>query len=220
MTGSLTGLELFHKKFDLPLDNILHTQSPYYFRRENVDMSEEDFSQHCAISLENLIDEEGADNIAAFIAEPILGTGGIVPPPKNYWNLIMPILEKNDILLISDEVVTGFGRLGSMFGSDHYKMNADLITIAKGLTSAYAPLSGSIISEKIWEVLSQGTDENGPIGHGWTYSAHPIGASAGIANLKLIDDLKLVANAREVGKYFNSKLKEVFENHPNVGQVR
>ena len=85
-----------------------------------------------------------------------------------------------------------------MFGSDHYKMNADLITIAKGLTSAYAPLSGSIISEKIWEVLSQGTDENGPIGHGWTYSAHPIGASNGIANLKLIDDLKLVANAREV----------------------
>ena len=136
-----------------------------------------------------------------------LGTGGIVPPPKNYWKLVIPILKKNDILLISDEVVTGFGRLGSMFGSDHYAMSADLITIAKGLTSAYAPLSGSIISEKIWKVLTQGTDENGPIGHGWTYSAHPIGASAGVANLKLIDDLKLVENAKEVGKYFNRKLR-------------
>ena len=220
MTGSLTGLELFHKKFDLPLENVLHTKSPYYFRRENLDMDEEDFSKHCAACLERLIDEEGAETIAAFIAEPILGTGGIVPPPKNYWKLVIPILKKNDILLISDEVVTGFGRLGSMFGSDHYAMSADLITIAKGLTSAYAPLSGSIISEKIWKVLTQGTDENGPIGHGWTYSAHPIGASAGVANLKLIDDLKLVENAKEVGKYFNRKLSEVFENHPNVGQVR
>ena len=107
----------------------------------------------------------------------------------------MPILERNDILLIADEVVTGFGRLGTMFGSDHFNMKPDLITIAKGLTSAYAPLSGSIVSEKVWNVLSKGTDENGPFGHGWTYSAHPIGAAAGIANLELIDKLGLVNNA-------------------------
>tara|TARA_B100001113_G_scaffold97731_1_gene78687 strand:+ start:1650 stop:3020 length:1371 start_codon:yes stop_codon:yes gene_type:complete len=220
MTGSLTGLELFHKKFDLPLDRILHTESPYFYRREDLDMGEEDFANYCAQCLERLIEEQGADTIAAFIAEPILGTGGIVPPPKNYWNVIMPILERNDILLIADEVVTGFGRLGTMFGSDHFNMKPDLITIAKGLTSAYAPLSGSIVSDKVWSVLSKGTDENGPFGHGWTYSAHPIGAAAGIANLELIDKLELVENAKETGSYFNQKLSEALKDHPNIGEIR
>merc|ERR1711960_91046 len=130
------------------------------------------------------------------------GTGGIVPPPKGYWEAIQPVLEKHDILLVADEVVTGFGRTGSMFGSQHYGIKPDLITIAKGLTSAYAPLSGSIVGDKMWKVLEQGTDENGPIGHGWTYSAHPIGAAAGIANLKLIDEMNLVANAGETGAHF------------------
>ena len=115
-----------------------------------------------------------------------------MPPPAGYWDAIQKVLDKHDILLIADEVVTGFGRSGSMFGSDHYGMKPDIITIAKGLTSAYAPLSGSIVSDKVWKVLEQGTDENGPIGHGWTYSAHPIGAAAGVANLKLIDELNLV----------------------------
>ena len=122
-----------------------------------------------------------ADNVGAFIAEPIQGAGGVVIPPSTYWPEIQRICDAYGILLIADEVVTGFGRLGSMFGADHYGIEADLITIAKGLTSAYAPLSGSIISDKMWEVLERGTDENGPIGHGWTYSAHPIGAAAGVA---------------------------------------
>ena len=119
MTGSLTGLELFHKKFDLPLEQVLHTEAPYYLRRADPSMSEEQFSADCAARLEKMIEEEGADTIAAFIAEPILGTGGIVPPPKGYWEAIQPVLKKHDILLIADEVVTGFGRLGTMFGSDH-----------------------------------------------------------------------------------------------------
>ena len=185
MTGSLTGLELFHKKFDLPLSTVLHTIAPDYFRREDLSMSESDFAAYCAAELEALIEREGADTIAAFIGEPVLGTGGIVPPPAGYWEAIQSILKKHDILLIADEVVTGFGRLGSMFGSDHYGMEPDIITIAKGLTSAYAPLSGSIVSDKVWTVLEKGTDEYGPIGHGWTYSAHPIGAAAGVANLEL-----------------------------------
>jgi L-2,4-diaminobutyrate transaminase len=124
------------------------------------------------------------------------------------------------VLLIADEVVTGFGRLGAMFGSDHYGMDSDIITIAKGLTSAYAPLSGSIISEKIWKVLEQGTDEFGAIGHGWTYSAHPISAAAGVANLKLIDQLGLVSNAKDVGAYFVSKMKDALADHAIVGEVR
>ena len=220
MTGSLTGLELFHKKFDLPLSQVIHTEAPYYYRRPDMAMSEAQFSAHCAAELEALIEREGADTIAAFIGEPVLGTGGIVPPPAGYWEAIQKVLRKHDILLIVDEVVTAFGRLGSMFGSHHYGLEVDIITIAKGLTSAYAPLSGSIVSDKVWKVLERGTDENGPIGHGWTYSAHPICAAAGIANLELIDKLGLVANAGKVGGYFRKAMAEAVGGHAHVGEVR
>lgn len=220
MTGSLTGLDLFHKKFDLPLSQVIHTEAPYYFRRSDRNQSEAEFTAHCAAELEALIQREGPDTIAAFIGEPILGTGGIVPPPAGYWAAIQEVLNRHDILLVADEVVTGFGRTGSMFGSTHYGMTPDFITIAKGLTSAYAPLSGSIVSDRVWKVLEQGTDENGPIGHGWTYSAHPICAAAGVANLKLLDDLGLIANAAAMGKSLKSGLTEALAAHPNVGEVR
>ena len=220
VTGSLTGLELFHKKFDLPMAQVLHTEAPYYYRRKDASLSEAQFVAHCVAELEALIEREGADTIAAFIGEPVLGTGGIVPPPQGYWPAIEAVLKKHDILLVADEVVTGFGRLGTMFGSTHYGMTPDIITIAKGLTSAYAPLSGSIVSEKMWSVLEQGTDENGPIGHGWTYSAHPIGAAAGVANLKLIDELSLIENASTVGAYLNAALQDALGDHANVGEIR
>jgi L-2,4-diaminobutyrate transaminase len=220
MTGSLTGLDLFHQKFDLPLAQVVHTEAPYYFRRDNLDQTEEQFVAHCVAELEALIAREGVDTIAAFIGEPVLGTGGIVPPPAGYWQAIQAVLRKHDILLVADEVVTGFGRLGTMFGSDHYGIEADLITIAKGMTSAYAPLSGSIVSDKMWRVLEQGTDENGPIGHGWTYSAHPIGAAAGVANLKLLDELNLVGNAGFTGAYLNAQMTAALGDHANVGDIR
>lgn len=220
MTGSLTGLDLFHKKFDLPLSQVIHTEAPYYFRRADMGQSEEEFSAHCAAELDKLIQSEGPDTVAAFIGEPVLGTGGIVPPPAGYWAAIQAVLKKYDILLIADEVVTGFGRLGSMFGSLHYDIEPDMITIAKGLTSAYAPLSGSIVSDKVWKVLEDGTDEFGAIGHGWTYSAHPICAAAGVANLKVIDDLNLIANAGEVGAYLKKALTDALGDHPHVGDVR
>jgi L-2,4-diaminobutyrate transaminase len=220
MTGSLTGLELFHKAFDLPLSQVIHTEAPYYYRRPDAQMTEAQFTAHLVAELEALIDREGPDTIAAFIGEPVLGTGGIVPPPEGYWSAIQEVLRRHDILLIADEVVTGFGRLGSMFGSDHYGIEADIITIAKGLTSAYAPLSGSIVSDRVWSVLEQGTDAMGPIGHGWTYSAHPIGAAAGVANLALIDRLGLVANAGDVGGYLLSSLRAALADHPCVGDVR
>ena len=220
MTGSLTGLELFHNKFDLPLSQVLHTEAPYYYRRDDLNQTEAQFTQHCVDALEAMIEREGADTIAAFIGEPVLGTGGIVPPPEGYWDAIQKVLDKHDILLVADEVVTGFGRLGTMFGSEHYGMKPDLITIAKGLTSAYAPLSGSIVSDKMWKVLEQGTDENGPIGHGWTYSAHPIGAAAGVANLHLLDKLNLIQNAGETGAYLNAAMHDALDDHPHVGQIR
>ncbi|MEO9336170.1 aspartate aminotransferase family protein [Mesorhizobium sp. SB112] len=220
MTGSLTGLQLFHNAFDLPRAPILHTEAPYYFRREDRYMSEEQFSQHCADKLEEMILAEGPDTVAAFIGEPILGTGGIVPPPAGYWEKIQAVLKKYNVLLVADEVVTGFGRLGTMFGSDHYGMKPDLITIAKGLTSAYLPLSGTIVSDKVWQVLVQGSDALGAIGHGWTYSAHPICAAAGVANLEVIDQLDLVKNASETGAYFRKALADAVASHANVGDVR
>ncbi|OAN77050.1 hypothetical protein A8B82_13735 [Sulfitobacter sp. EhC04] len=220
MTGSLTGLGLFHAKFDLPMAGVLHTVAPDYFRRENLDQTEAEFVAHCVADLEAIIDREGADTVAGFIGEPVLGTGGIVPPPAGYWDAIQAVLQKHDIALIADEVVTGFGRLGSMFGSDHYGLKPDFITIAKGLTSAYAPLSGSIVSDKVWKVLEQGTDENGPLGHGWTYSAHPIGAAAGVANLQVIEDQKLVENAGTVGAYLHGKMQAALGDHRHVGDIR
>ena len=220
MTGSLTGLGVFHNKFDLPLAQIIHTDAPYYFHRENSDQSEEEFSVECATSLEKLILAEGPETVAAFIGEPFLGTGGIVPPPRGYWDAIQKVLKKYDVLLVVDEVVTGFGRLGSMTGSDHYGLKPDLITLAKGMTSAYAPLSGSVISDTFWSVLEEGTAKLGPIGHGWTYSAHPICAAAGIANLELVDEMNLIANAGEVGAYLNSSMKQALGDHPHVGDVR
>ncbi len=220
MTGSLTGLELFHNKFDLPLDHVVHTDAPYYFRRDDLNMSEADFVKQCADNLDALIQKEGPDTVAAFIGEPVLGTGGIVPPPAGYWDAIQAVLNKYDILLIADEVVTGFGRLGSMFGSEHYGIKPDIITIAKGLTSAYAPLSGSIVSDKVWKVLEAGTDKLGAIGHGWTYSAHPISAAAGVANLKLIDEMNIVSNAKETGAYFNQSLKDALSDISIVGDIR
>ena len=220
MTGSLTGLDVFHKKFDLPLQNVFHTITPHYLRRSEIDMTEGDFVQYCASELNNLIQQEGADTIAAFIAEPILGTGGIIPPPKGYWKAIKPILKDNDILLIADEVVTGFGRMGTMFGSTYYDLEPDFITIAKGLTSAYAPMSGSLVSKKIWKVLEQGTDENGPIGHGWTYSAHPICAAAGVANLKYLDDANLIENVKQIGPYFLNELKNALADHIYIAEIR
>lgn len=220
ITGSLTGLTPFHAKFGLPLPEIVHTEAPYYFRRPDPAMSEAAFTAHCAAKLEELIEREGADTIGAFIGEPLLGTGGIVPPPAGYWEAIQPVLKKHDILLIADEVVTGFGRLGTMMGSTHYGIRPDIITIAKGLTSAYAPLSGSIVSDDLYKILEEGTDKFGPFGHGWTYSAHPIGAAAGVANLKLVDSLGLVQNARDTGAYFRQALAGALADHRFVGDVR
>ena len=220
MTGSLTGLALFHNAFDLPRPPVLHTDAPYYFRRADRTMSEEQFAQHCADRLEALILREGPDTVAAFIGEPVLGTGGIVPPPAGYWDKIQTVLRRYDVLLIADEVVTGFGRLGTMFGADRYGIRPDLITIAKGLTSAYAPLSGVIVGERVWQGLEAGSDALGAIGHGWTYSAHPLCTAAGIANLELIDRLGLVENAARVGAHFRRGLADALGDHRHVGEVR
>ena len=158
ISGSLTGLPIYHTLFDQPVKPILHTGSPHYYWNAEDGENELEFSKRRARELEELILAEDPDTIGGFIAEPVLGTGGITPPPEGYWKEIQAVLKKYDILLIADEVVTGFGRTGEMFGSIKYGLEPDLITVAKGLTSAYIPLSGAIISKKVSDVLKQGSD--------------------------------------------------------------
>jgi L-2,4-diaminobutyrate transaminase len=220
MSGSLTGLEVFHRAFDLPVAPVLHTTTPHHFWNAAPGMTEREFSQQCARDLEALIAKEGADTIAAFIAEPVLGTGGLIPPPEGYWDEIQPVLERHDILLIADEVICGFGRLGTPFGSQLYGMKPDLITVAKGLTSAYLPLSGAIVGERVWKVLERGSDEFGPFAHGYTYSAHPLCAAAGVANLEIIERERIVEHVAQTGPYLLAKLREAFVGRPYVAEVR
>jgi L-2,4-diaminobutyrate transaminase len=218
--GSLTGLNLFHQAFDLPIDGILHTLAPYFYWNAEDSMSETEFSQHCADELEKMILAEGPETVGAFIGEPVMGTGGLIPPPEGYWDAVQKVLSKYEVLLIADEVVCGFGRVGAPFGSHLYGIRPDLITIAKGLTSAYLPLSGVIVGERVWKVIERGSEELGPMGHGWTYSGHPLGAAAGLANLDILEQEKLTENARDTGSYLQVQFKTSFEDHPLVGEVR
>jgi L-2,4-diaminobutyrate transaminase len=220
MTGSLTGLPLFHKAFDLPLPRVHHTICPHFWKYGRPGESERDFSRRCAAELEQLILTEGPETVAAFIGEPAMGTGGLIPAPEGYWAEIQRVLNRYDVLLIADEVVTGFGRLGTWFGSEYYGMRPDLITVAKGLTSAYLPLSGVIVGDKVWQVLEQGSEQFGAIGHGWTYSAHPTCVAAALANLDIIEREDLLGNVREVGPHLLGALRAALADHPIVGEVR
>jgi L-2,4-diaminobutyrate transaminase len=218
MAGSLTGLPLYHDGFDLPFGLVRHTTAPDPFWAE--ESEPEAFSRRCADDLDRLIRAEGPETVGAFIAEPMIGTGGIVPPPPGYWAAIQQVLREHDVLLILDEVITGFGRVGAMFGSQVWGIQPDLVTLAKGLTSGYAPLSAVLVGEKVWQALRDGGAQHGPLGHGYTYSAHPVCAAAALANLDIIERERLPDNAREVGDHLRSRLLERLGDHPLVGEIR
>ncbi|ESZ53663.1 aspartate aminotransferase family protein [Mesorhizobium sp. L103C131B0] len=220
VSGSMTGMSFYHDHMDLPLPQIVHTGVPHHYWGANPGETEREFSTRRAEELDQLIERLGPDNVGGFIGEPVLGTGGITPPPEGYWAAIQAVLKKHDVLLIADEVITGFGRTGSMFGSQHYAIEPDLITVAKGLTSAYFPLSAAIVGEKVYKVLEDGADKVGAFSHGYTYSGHPIGAAAANAVLDIVEKENLPANAREVGAFFQAQLKEKFAQLPIVGEVR
>lgn len=220
ISGSMTGIPVWHRLFDLPEDGFLHVSPAFHYGEAHPGESELDFSRRLAAELETLIVREGADTVAAFIGEPLMGTGGVIPPPEGYWDLIQAVLTKHAILLIADEVVTGFGRMGTRFGCDFYGIQPDLISIAKGLSSAYLPISGVIVSDRVWEVLLQGSAQHGVFGHGTTYGGHPLCASAALANLDIIEREELVERAADLGPYLLSCLSERLGDHPLVGDVR
>ncbi|RAZ84735.1 aspartate aminotransferase family protein [Mesorhizobium hawassense] len=220
VSGSMTGMSFYHDHMDLPLSQIVHTGVPHHYWGANPGECEREFSARRAEELDQLIERLGPDNVGAFIGEPVLGTGGITPPPEGYWEAVQAVLKKHDVLLIADEVITGFGRTGSMFGSHRYAIEPDLVTIAKGLTSAYFPLSAALVGEKIYKVLEDEADRVGAFSHGYTYSGHPIGAAAANAVLDIVEKEDLPGNAREVGAFFQALLKEKFAQLPIVGEVR
>jgi L-2,4-diaminobutyrate transaminase len=220
MAGSMTGMSFYHDHMDLPYSGILHTGVPHHYWGSQAGESELEFSQRRALELETMILAEGPDTIGGFIAEPVLGTGGIIPPPEGYWPLIQAVLKKYDILLIADEVVCGFGRVGTAFGSHMYGIEPDLITVAKGLTSAYVPLSAAIISEKVYAVMEMGSDKLGAFSHGYTYSGHPIGVAAANAVLDIVEQEDLAGKAAITGAYLQKRMHDTFAHLPIVGEVR
>jgi L-2,4-diaminobutyrate transaminase len=220
ISGSMTGLQFFHDHMNLPVPGILHTGTPHYYWGAEPGETEEAFSQRRAAELERLIQHEGPETIGAFIAEPVLGTGGIVPPPTGYWREIQAVLRRYDVLLIADEVICGFGRTGADFGCTRYGIEPDLVTVAKGLTSGYAPLSGAIISEKVYAVMEEASDRIGVFSHGYTYSGHPISVAAANAVLDIFEKERLSDRARIVGAHFQKRLQERFAQLEIVGEVR
>ena len=218
--GSLTGIEIFHRAFDLPLPQILHVSPAYHYRHAAQGQSEEDYATVLAAELEQVIEREGPDTVAAFIAEPVMGAGGVVPPPRGYFEKIQRVLRRHEVLMIADEVICGFGRLGRTFGSEVYGIEPDLMTVAKQLTSGYFPLSACFVSEEIWSVLRDGSPEIGPFAHGFTYSGHPVGAAAALANLDIVLGEDLIGNAARVGPYLQERLRGALGTHPLVGDVR
>jgi 4-aminobutyrate--pyruvate transaminase len=218
-SASLTGLPNNHIDFDLPLPGILHTSCPHHYRFAEPGESEQDFSSRLAAELEEMILREGPDTVAAFIAEPVMGAGGAITPPEGYFEKINAILAKYDILFISDEVITGFGRTGEMFGTGTYGMAADSISLAKQITSAYFPLSAVMLNDKIYDVLVDQSRKIGVFGHGNTYAGHPVGCAIAVKTLEIYQRDKIVDHVKTVSPTFLRRLEKLIE-HPLVGEAR
>jgi len=214
--ASLGGMKSMHKQGGLPIPGIVHVDQPYWFDSDK-SVSPDEFGLLTARSLESKINELGADKVAAFIAEPIQGAGGVIIPPDTYWPEVQRICDEYGVLLISDEVITGFGRLGEWFGADYYDICPDFMPFAKGVTSGYLPLGGVMISDRVADAL---IDKGGEFHHGYTYSGHPAACAVAIANIKILQDENLIERVKsDIGPYLQAGWKKLAE-HPIVGEAR
>ena len=219
MAASLTGLPNNHRDFDLPFDGILHADCPHHYRYGLDGESETAFTTRMAKSLEELIEREGGDTIAAMIAEPVMGAGGVIVPPTGYFEAIQPILKQHDIMLIADEVITGFGRTGEWFGASAYNMVPDTISVAKQLTSAYAPLGAVMVPEFMMEVLEAQSEKIGAFGHGYTYGGHPLGCALGAKAIEIYQRMDICGMIQSITPVLENRLTKLAD-HPLVGEVR
>jgi 4-aminobutyrate--pyruvate transaminase len=217
--ASLAGLPHVHRDFGLPLEGFLHAGCPHYYRHAQPGETEETFAARLAAELERLILHEGPDTVAAFIAEPLMGAGGVIMPPPTYFKQVQAVLQKYDVLLIADEVITGFGRTGEMFGCQTFGIEPDLITIAKGLSAGYMPIGGVLISEPIYQVMLEQSRKIGTFGHGFTYSGHPVCAAVALRALEVYEEDELLHHVRAVAPHFAARIMEL-TSHSMVGHGR
>ncbi len=218
-SGSLTGLPLNHKDFDLPAIPVIHLTCPHHYRFGHEGESEAEFAQRLIDEAEEVILREGPETIAAFIGEPLMGAGGVMPPPEGYWPGIAALCKKHDILLVADEVINGFGRLGSPFGSSHYGFTPDIMVLSKALTSSYMPLAAIVFSEAVYDAIADNSHRVGTFGHGFTASGHPVACAVALENLAIIQEQDLVGNAAARGAELQEGLRTLLDRK-HVGEVR
>ncbi|MGR8918820.1 MAG: aminotransferase [Gammaproteobacteria bacterium] len=217
--ASATGLPPFHQGFDLPVSGFLHTDTPHYYRFAEPGESEDDFTTRLANNLEKLILDEDPDTVGAFIAEPIMGAGGVLVPPDSYFPKIEKVLKKYDVLFIDDEVICGFGRTGNPFGAQTFDLHPDTMSLAKSLSSAYMPLSAVMVPEFMYQAIEDVSREWGIFGHGFTYSGHPVSTAVGLKVLEIYERDRIFESAAKKGEIFQARLA-AFTDHPLVGEVR
>jgi 4-aminobutyrate--pyruvate transaminase len=218
-SASLTGLPNFQRDFDLPLPFARHVSAAHFWRGAKPGESEEDFATRLAAELEETIEREGPDTVAAFIGEPVMGAGGVIPPPKTYWQKVQEVCRRHDVLVVADEVITGFGRTGRTFGCETYDIAPDVLVVSKALTSSYMPLSAVIFSDKIYQAVADNSAKIGVFAHGFTASGHPVATAVALENLDIIEEKGLVANAADLSPHFLERLS-AFADHPYVGEAR
>ena len=219
-SASLTGLPANHRSFDVPLPGFVHTMTPHYYHAGLPGESEEDFATRCADELEKLILAEGPDTVAAMWAEPIMGAGGVIVPPKGYFPKIQAVLRKYDVLLVVDEVICGFWRTGNYWGSQTLDIQPDILTCAKALSASYMPISAVLVNDRVFQALAKESNEIGTFGHGFTYSGHPVPSAVAIETLKIYDETDMGGHVGSVGPHLQGELRRLFADHPLVGEVR
>ena len=218
-TGSLTGLPHVHADFDLPIAGILHADCPHYYHFGEDGESEEDFATRCAENLDKLIVAEGPDTVAAFFAEPVMGAGGVIPPPATYFEKVQDVLASHDVLLVADEVICGFGRTGNMWGCQTYDLKPHMMVCGKALSSGYLPISALMVSEPIFDAMVLESEKLGQFGHGSTYAGHPVAAAVALETISIFEERDIVGYARDLSPAFQEGLA-AFADHPLVGEAR
>ena len=208
-SGSMTGIPANHRLFDLPLPNFFHTDTPHFYREQILDETEDGFVARLTSNLEELIIKEGSDSFMAMIAEPLIGAGGVLIPPKNYFPAIQAVLDKYDIPLIDDEVVCGFGRTGNCWGYETFSMRPSSITIAKALSSGYIPISAVIVPEDIFEPIKKASNDVGVFGHGYTYSGHPVACAVALRTLEIYEELNLFSHVEKIAPKFQERVNKL-----------
>ena len=208
-SGSMTGIPANHKLFDLPLPNFFHTDTPHFYREQISNETEDGFVARLTSNLEELIIKEGSDSFMAMIAEPLIGAGGVLIPPKNYFPAIQKVLDRYDIPLIDDEVVCGFGRTGNCWGYETFSMRPSSITIAKALSSGYIPISAVIVPEDIFEPIKKASNDVGVFGHGYTYSGHPVACAVALRTLEIYEELNLFSHVEKIAPKFQERVNKL-----------